>query len=78
MTSLSVVIPLKDERDNLRQVRVADAQRRHAFLRTPVVDDRTDLVAAHIFGDNRGSCQIGTRLAAHCVAPVAEAAVGGE
>ena len=43
-----------------------------------VANERSDFVAAHVLGDERRAGEVGPGLAAHRVAAVTEAAVGGK
>ena len=53
-----------NERDNGRQVRVGQVERRHALVGAPAAHDRNDLVATHVFRDNRRAGEIGPGLTA--------------
>ena len=67
-----------DERDDRRQVGVADRQRRHALVGPSVADDRADLVPLDVVGHDLRAREVRPGFTAGRVAPVAEAAVGDE
>src|SRR5262245_57561930 len=67
-----------DERYDRCEIGVRERRRRHAFVSASGFENREDLVASHIFCNERGAREVGSRFTAHRVAAVAEPAVGGE
>ena len=72
---LGLRLRVVDERDDRGEIGVAKIRTRHALVGTPLTDQRADLVAAHVFGDERRAREIGSTLAARGVAAVTEAAL---
>jgi hypothetical protein len=63
-----------DERDDGGEVCVWKILRRHAFVDPAGVNERDNLVAAHVLGDETRAREIGACLAAHRVATVTKPA----
>src|SRR5262249_33257377 len=75
---LRLLLLIVNERDDRREVGVAEPDRRHPFVGAAVAHARTDLVAADVVAHERRARQVRAGLAAHRVASVAEAALRGE
>jgi hypothetical protein len=75
-----VCLPLLivDEGDDRREVRVGEGEGWHALTWSPGADDRSEPIAAQVFGHERGARQIGAARTAGCIASVAEAALRRE
>jgi hypothetical protein len=63
-----------DERDDSLEVRVVQIDRRHSFIDAAGSDEGTDLVAAHILGDEPGPRQIRTGVGSKRVGGVTKSA----
>jgi hypothetical protein len=67
-----------DERHDCIEVGARQPKCRHAFIDASVADHGTKPVAADVVAHERRAREVRTGLAAHRVAPVAEAALRGE
>ena len=75
---LGLHLRVVDERDHRRDIGVAQIRRGHALVRAPLTNDRTDLVAAHVLGNERRPGEIGPCFSSSGVPAVTEAALGDE
>jgi hypothetical protein len=71
---LRLGLRVMDEGDNGSYFRCGQREGGHSFTGPARPDRRPDLVAAHVFGYERGACKVRSGLAALGVAAMAEAA----
>ncbi len=64
-----------NKRDGREQVELAEVEGRHSLVDAAVAHDWPELVTANVLGNDGATGEIGTRLAAHGIAPVTEAAL---